>query len=320
MALVLIKTPGMDDHALSAEAGLILSPGDLAARGHSADGVAALVRRGELIRVRRGAYAYPEPAASPEAQHRLAVRAALAHVGNDACASHISAAVLHGLPVWRGDLWRVHLTKHREHGGRIRPGQVMHASVLREDEVITVAGMRVTSLARTVVDLARRYPGALAVAAGDAALARGLSGDELDAALDRAAGWRGIVGARRICGLLDGRSESPGESVSRLIFHDAGLPAPVLQHKITDGSATVAIVDFYWPQWRHTGEFDGMIKYGRLRRPGEDVSAVVIREKVREDAVRDLGYGMTRWITTDLDERWPLIERLRRRLRGDLAS
>jgi len=48
-------------------------------------------------------------------------------------------------------------------------------------------------------------------------------------------------------------------------------------------------VDFYWDEQKTVGEFDGKIKYGRLLKPGQRIEDVVFAEKLREDAVRDLG-------------------------------
>jgi hypothetical protein len=51
----------------------------------------------------------------------------------------------------------------------------------------------------------------------------------------------------------------------------------------------IACVDFYWEEQRTVGEFDGKIKYGRLLKPGKRIEDVIFEEKVREDALRDLG-------------------------------
>lgn len=61
------------------------------------------------------------------------------------------------------------------------------------------------------------------------------------------------------------------------------------------------------------GEFDGMTKYGGLRRPGESVAEAVMREKCREDGIRDTGPQVARWTWGDL-ERPALAPMLRRRL------
>jgi hypothetical protein len=82
---------------------------------------------------------------------------------------------------------------------------------------------------------------------------------------------------------------------------------PELQYLVVDHHGVlVGISDFYWEQQRHLGEFDGMIKYQRLLRPGETVSECVIREKKREDAMRADLRGMSRFI-------WPDVMPLRAR-------
>ena len=48
------------------------------------------------------------------------------------------------------------------------------------------------------------------------------------------------------------------------------------------------------------GEFDGRVKYGRLLRPGQEPGDAVFEEKRREDAIRDEGWGVVRWVWSDL--------------------
>ncbi|MBA3529941.1 MAG: hypothetical protein H0T91_11670 [Propionibacteriaceae bacterium] len=70
--------------------------------------------------------------------------------------------------------------------------------------------------------------------------------------------------------------------------------------------------DFCWEETRTLGEFDGKIKYGRLLKPGQNPSDVVFAEKLREDALRDLGWQVVRWIWEDLARPRALAERLER--------
>jgi hypothetical protein len=74
----------------------------------------------------------------------------------------------------------------------------------------------------------------------------------------------------------------------------------------------VARVDFYWEEQQTVGEFDGKIKYGRLLKPGQRIEDVIFDEKVREDAVRDLGLQVVRWLWSDLYRRGVLRERVLR--------
>jgi hypothetical protein len=82
---------------------------------------------------------------------------------------------------------------------------------------------------------------------------------------------------------------------------EEGLPAPELQHEILGpGGRVLARVDFCWEGKRTIGEYDGKIKYGRLLRPGQRIEDVIFDEKVREDALRDLGWQIVRWLWRDL--------------------
>ena len=89
--------------------------------------------------------------------------------------SHGSAAVLHGLPVWPAAVERVHVTRNRRGGGIKRGVVQVHGAPLAAPEIVLIDNMPVTSLCRTVLDLARALPMTQAVAAGDRALALGLT-------------------------------------------------------------------------------------------------------------------------------------------------
>jgi hypothetical protein len=174
-------------------------------------------------------------------------------------------------------------------------------------------GIAVTSLVRTVLDLARTVPMDQAVAAGDRALTVGLSPLDLDRRLVTMEHWPGVRRARRVVGFLDWRSESAGESVSRVRMLEDGLPIPDLQREIfgPDGRL-LARVDFCWDEQHTIGEFDGKIKYGRLLQPGQSIEKVVFEEKVREDALRDLGWQVVRWIWRDLHRHGVVRDRVLR--------
>ena len=75
-------------------------------------------------------------------------------------------------------------------------------------------------------------------------------------------------------------------------------------------------VDFGWPELRTVGEFDGLWKYGRLLRPGEEPADVVVAEKLREDEIRDLDLRVVRWTWPDLDHFDAVVERLCRAFAG----
>jgi hypothetical protein len=173
----------------------------------------------------------------------------------------------------------------------------------------------VTSLARTVADIGRLLPLDQATAAGDRALRDGLRPADLEVVLDRCRRWPGIARALLMARLLDRGSESAGESVSRIRMHEAGLPAPEPQLSVHDDRGRlVGRADFGWRQQKVLGEFDGRVKYGRLLKPGQRVEDVAYREKLREDALRDLGWRVVRWTWGDLYPGEVMVGRLQRAL------
>lgn len=276
--------------------------------------LAHLQRRGRLVRLRPGAYLRPEDQPQGgDARHRQLVMATLPRVSRDSVISHGSAAVVHGLPVLRETVEQVHLTRNRRGGGKRGRWIHLHGGPLPPDEVVEVDGLTVTSLARTVLDLTRTQTLRSAVISGDAALAAGLTADQIAAVTARAGRRPGMAAARRALDFLDGRSESPGESLSRIALQQSGVPAPELQFVVDDCNGhLIGRADFAWPVHRTLGEFDGRVKYGRLLRAGETSSDVVFAEKVREDAMRDAGWQVVRWTWDDLSHPYRIAERLYR--------
>ena len=99
----------------------------------------------------------------------------------------------------------------------------------------------------------------------------------------------------------DPRSESAGESLSRVLIHQLGFVAPQLQRSLTLASGRTVRVDFWWDDVQLIGEFDGLLKYRQAYRlTHRDPVDAVIEEKRREDALRGLGCGFLRWTWDDL--------------------
>jgi hypothetical protein len=287
---------------------------ELRERGFESSEIGRLARSGELRRLRRGAYGEPVTTAlEPRLAHLELLEATLRQSSPDLVVSGMSAAAVHGLPLWRHLLDRVHLTRDRAGGRKERRYSQIRSIPLDPAEVVAVDGILVTSLARTVLDLGCGLGMRQAVVIGDAALRLGLTGAELNAALERGRGRHGIAQARRTIAFLDGRSESPGESMSRVAFLEVGLPAPELQIEVRNpGGVVIGRCDFDWEEFNTVGEFDGRVKYGRTLKPEQLVEDVVFDEKLREDAIRDEGKQMVRWIWPDLDEAEALKARILR--------
>ncbi|WP_292976118.1 type IV toxin-antitoxin system AbiEi family antitoxin [Mycobacterium sp.] len=127
------------------------------------------------------------------------------------------------------------------------------------DEVGRVDGMRITSPARTALDLARRYPRDISVAAVDAlAQAVELKPADIDLLVDRYKGRRGMRRARAALDLIDGGAQSPKETWLRLLLVRDGLPPPQTQIPVRDEFGYVeAYLDMGWEELLVAVEYDG---------------------------------------------------------------
>jgi hypothetical protein len=106
---------------------------------------------------------------------------------------------------------------------------------LHPAEVTVIGGVRVTTAARTFIDLAPVLDEPNLVVVGDAILRKGQASlASLEAAIRAAEGRRGVVRARRAVMRLDCRSASAPESLLRVRIEDAGLPRPALNVDVYD--------------------------------------------------------------------------------------
>ena len=277
---------------------------DALAAGYSKQKIGLLVATGNWVALRRGVYctAVRRAAAnwSPRARHVLPIQAALLAIHRPAVVSGWSAALLSGLPLPVGLAGQppadITLTTSVGHSRQL-PGVRLLVAPLPADHLVGHDDPPTTTPARTAVDLARysadsEQGDVLAVL--DAVLNNGLATKaQLQTIAQLFDGRPGEAKARRLIDLADGRAESPLESHSRAFFLAAGLPMPETQVEIRDDRGRfVARVDFLWREQRTVGEADGRLKYSSLE--------VLYREKQREDRIRELGFEVVRWDTTDL--------------------
>jgi predicted transcriptional regulator of viral defense system len=279
----------------------VITIAELTAAGISKDQVQRLVQRGILRRVVRGGYAPAELAAAQSGDyasaHAVLVTAALAVTGPGAVASHRSAALVHGLYLLgRETGQRISLTRPPQAGRKSgRPGVHLHAAALPAGHVVSVKGMPVTSVARTVIDLARMSSFVAGVVVADSALRSGqTSKEELQSVISDCARWRGIQTARRVVAFSDGRSESVLESISRVAFRDHGLPPPDLQIWVGDAIEMIGRADFLWRAYRTIAEADGAVKYADPARAIDQLN--------RDTRLRDADFEVVHFT-------WPEITR-----------
>lgn len=210
---------------------------------------------------------------------------------------------------------------------RVR-GVVVWEDALSDDEVCTIGEMRLTDPLRTAVDLARKFPEDVAVAAIDAlARAARLRVADIETAAERQRGQRGIRRARKTIALVDPKAESPRETALRLLIIRAGLPKPESQYPIdNEYGVLIGIVDFAWPELKIAIEYEGahhtdpdmvrkdiariesMVEVGWLviRVTARDPAGVVLRRLINgrasRGAVDDVAWRFPR---DDAERLWP---------------
>lgn len=286
--------------------GFALTTAEAMRLGLTANDLQGLVRRGHLDRVAHGAYICPGALTTATARHLAAVRA-LVRARPAVAASHISAAVVHDLPVLRDDLARLHLT-HRRHTGQTRrraaytlhrrPAPDVHTLYRRSapDIFTTVGGLPVVLPALAVLGTVLVAGVHSGIAAADGALRRGLvSKEELEDWLKRMRHTPGLGAARHVVAHASPTAESAGESLARLVLVDLGYVVIPQFRIVLEGGRVLARVDFYLPELGVVVEFDGRVKY-----EGLEGAAALAAEKQREDGIRALGYGMARLVWADL--------------------
>ena len=263
------------------------------------------VRAGDLARVRSGVYLPAE--LWPRDDDDLF----LARIRAEALASPVpllfgahSAAALWRLPIIGAWPDRAAVIAGRASGGRSARSLTRRCEGMPE-EVWVVDGLATTGIARTVVDMGRIERFGVAVPMADFALAPKPGGlgalsvtverQQLDAQVNAMGLVPGRTKATAVVDFADGDSGSAGESLSRVTAHRLGFPRPVLQFAFRDEQGEM-FVDFCWPDYRMIGEFDGAGKYLREEYTGgRSTAEIVMAEKAREDRLRALGAGVTRW-------------------------
>jgi hypothetical protein len=295
---------------------MIISRSQALAQGTTDDELNGLVRAGKYVKVRRGIYAAASDVTEQrEGRHRVEL-AAMA-LRSDYALSHVSAAVMHGLPVPGADLSEIHAVRVGVGGNRHQSGRHVHSGRVAPQWLTRVDEIPVTTVARSVVDTARTQPLATALAAADAALHRHLcTVGDLRSATASVTRHRGVRRARTVVGLADGRAESPGESRARLALMGDDLPPTELQICIYDDFGEfVARVDGGYPDLGVLWEYDGRGKYAGEYNPDISATDAVLAEKHRENRLVELGWIVIRIDAADLRDPARMRERIRAALR-----
>jgi len=305
---------------------------ELIAWGWSAKQLERAVEHGGLRRRRPGVYARPETTHAPDRGHLAEIRAVLAGLSLRAVVSHGSAACVTCMWTPTPDLSRLHVTIPG-HSERTDSRLTVHGSRLPRTFITELDGIRVTTVARTAMDLARGspFPDALVAIDGAARLLlrqrlpqaawrireRAVPAElvtevmgELHEAFAVMWSWPGTRVVSRALSVADLASESPFESRSRAWILQAGLPGPVVNGRIVGATGRPYFGDFVWEEQRVVGEADGLGKYGTTP---EELRRRLAAQSRRQDDLERAGWTVVRWTTSDPPQ--AVITRLARALR-----
>lgn len=216
-------------------------------------------------------------------------------VGPGAVASHRDAAWLHGLRP--GNHARSDVTTTRRGVASNDRIAVHRTSPLDAEDVTEVDRIPVTTVARTVVDLAAIVPhDHLAKALSEAERLRLLDVRALEAVMARTRTRAGSGHARLCAVLADHAAHGVAHDRSKLerrfaaLVRDAGLPRPRLNHVIEGVE-----VDAVWPCERVAVELDSW-EFHRHRRAFQ-------RDREKANALTSAGWTVLRFTYRDVTER-----------------
>ncbi|MCW2657399.1 MAG: hypothetical protein JWR06_1592 [Jatrophihabitans sp.] len=298
--------------------GFVLTRTQTRACGVADATVRRLIRRGTWTACGHGTVAVvPIASGSDLASERDALRrthclraaaAAVRRRGHVVSAN--SAAAVHGLPLLGLPALPELAAAAPATFGR-RSTALVRVADLAPDALDDWFGVPITTTARTIVDVAR-FDSRSGLMAADAALReRIVTRDQLEAALEMCSTRPGVRRARHVISLASPLAESPLESITRLVLHDAGFAAPELQVELTGSNGRAYRVDFVWPQLKLVLEADGRTKYR------EDE---LWQENRREVALVRAGYRVVRVTWSDVLAEWPVTCEWLRGLMHSLAT
>lgn len=244
---------------LAARQRMLITIRDVLAAGGSAENADDRVRGGRWRRVDRGVYLISGAPWDWPTQQLAAVLAA----GQGAAASHLAAARLWGLPGFATAGIELSIPRDRRYR---RAGVRTHESTdLDRCTLVQREGIPVTDADRTLLDLARHLGDARLLRVVEGARRAGhISWSSLTATLGAHA-RRGRPGVRRLRRVIlsgahrEDVTDTDMELMVLSIIREAGLPEPVLHHRIDEAGRFVAEVDLCYPQWRIAIECDGSV-------------------------------------------------------------
>jgi very-short-patch-repair endonuclease len=207
----------------------------------------------------------------------------------NAAVAHLSAGVLWGLEwLTPPDLDVVYLAVPEVGKVRRYPGlRLLPAQLPLEHVTVGPGDLPFTTVARTVVDLARHRGFREGVVLTESALRQKLTTKpEIERVQADCRGWPFTRHAARALAVAGNDTESVGESLTRAVLAELGLHPKAQANIYREDGVWIARVDFLFADQRVVVEFDGRVKY--------DDPDALWKEKLREDALREAGYQVIR--------------------------
>lgn len=261
------------------------------------------LHRGELVRVRHGAYCEASHWAelTPRDRYLLRIRAVVLASTRPVVLCSYSAAAVWEMPIlgqWPSD---VHVLAAAASGGRSSRGITRHPVELAAGLAQERNGLLMTGVARTALDLIMVSEFSPAVGSLDWALWRRnrvrVTAHSVREELERLNPRYRRGHALAVIDFGTHLSDSFGESMTRGVTFELGYRVPELQVSFSDQRGHIGDTDYFWRSERCAGEFDGATKYLRPEYLGNLTPAETVwREKKREDRLRRQCDGVVRII------------------------
>ncbi len=228
------------------------------------------------------------------------------------------------LPGWLDQDWRIHIARPADGSKPRRRNVVGHQLSFKPGEVVMFDGVRLTSPARTWLDLASLLSIDELVAAGDSVVVEhgedfpmprqplATIGD-LKRIVGQHPGMRGVRKARLALDLIRVGADSAPETMMRLALLNAGLPEPVLNVVLRNRLGhPVVWPDAAYPDQRIALQYDGA-HHGDFDQYRRDIK--------RQSLTESLGWREVRVQSSDLEGDRPfIVEKVKAALRGPSAA
>jgi hypothetical protein len=266
----------------------VVSLAQLQALGLGGRAVQLRAQTGRLRRLYRGVYAIGGAALPREGRGLAAVLAC----GDGAVLSHTSAAVHWGLLTY--DPPQPHVTAPASKAGA--PGIRLHRTrSLDARDTTTHRGIPITTLARTLLDLAATAPrNHLEHALGQALRNELYDHGAIVDVLERHRGRRGTKALLRVTGDDPAFTRSALERRFLTLCRRAGLPRPLVNHTLTALDHEPYEVDFFFPAHRLVVEIDGWRDHG--------TRVAFERDRAKDAALVAAGYAVLRFTKRQIVE------------------